>query len=325
MCTGISFVNNDFYFGRNLDLEYHFGEKVVITPRNYPLSYKHFPDQTYHFAMIGMATVMDNYPLYADAMNEHGLGMAGLNFPGYAKYSDTIESGKNNIAPYEIIPWTLAQFKTVSEVKESYKNLNLVNVDFKKDVPVAPLHWLIADKYESVVLEMTKEGLKLYDNPVGILTNNPTFDFHITNLKNYMGLSAHQPQNKFTKSMELNPLGQGTGGIGLPGDCSPASRFIKAVFVKENSYCEPTESANVSQFFHILDSVAFVQGTVVTPDNKYDTTIYSCCINGRTGDYYYKTYTNNQISVVSMRKENLEENELISYDLAVNQVIACIN
>ncbi|EMF0486483.1 choloylglycine hydrolase [Enterococcus hirae] len=325
MCTGLSFVNNDFYFGRNLDLEYHFGEKVVITPRNYPLAYKYFSTQTNHFAMIGMATIIDNYPLYADAMNEYGLGMAGLNFPGYAKYSDSIEHNKNNIAPYEIIPWTLAQFKTVSEVKESYKDLNLVNIDFKIGVPVAPLHWIISDKNESVVLEMTKNGLKLYDNPIGVLTNNPTFDFHITNLKNYMGLSACQPKNKFTKNMEISPLGQGTGSIGLPGDCSPASRFIKAAFIKENSYCKPEELVNVSQFFHILDSVSFVQGAVVTPDQKYDTTIYSCCINGRTGDYYYKTYTNNQISVISMQNENLEHNNLISYDLIVDQKVNHVN
>lgn len=325
MCTGISFVNNDFYFGRNLDLEYHFGEKVVITPRNYPLTFKLEQSQNNHFAMIGMATIIDDYPLYAEAMNEHGLGMAGLNFPGYAKYNESPEDGKINITSYEIIPWTLSQFKTVFEVKQAYNNLNLVNIDFKQGVPVSPLHWIISDKTETIVLEMTKEGIKVFDNPIGVLTNNPTFDFHLTNLKNYMGISVQQPENRFTKNMIITPLGQGTGGIGLPGDCSPASRFIKAAFVKENSDCELDEMSNITQFFHILDSVSFVQGTVVTPEQKNDLTLYSSCINGRTGDYYYKTYTNNQISVISMQKENLNQTTLISYDLETKQNLNYVN
>lgn len=194
--------------------------------------------------------------------------MSSLYFPGYAQYNSESEQNKFNITPYEVILWTLAQFKTVAEVKQAYKNLNLVIIDFKKEVPVTPLHWIISDKTDSIVLEMTKEGIKVFDNPVGVLTNNPTFDFHITNLRNYMGLSVQQPKNKFSTNMKITPLDQGVGGIGLPGDCSPASRFIKAAFIKENSYCEADEMSNVSQVFHILDSVAFIQGTVVTPDKN---------------------------------------------------------
>lgn len=325
MCTGLSITNKEFYFGRNLDLEYHFDERVVITPRNYLLTYKVEPEQAQHFAMIGMATIIDDYPLYADAMNEHGLGMAGLNFPGYAQYNSKTKRNKFNITPYEIIPWTLAQFKTVSEVKQAYNNLNLVSINLKKGIPVAPLHWIISDKKESIVLEMTSEGIKVFDNPIGVLTNNPTFDYHLTNLQNYMGISAKQPSNNFSTNFALNPLGQGMGGIGLPGDSSPTSRFIKASFLKENSSCTTDEKSNISQFFHILDAVSFVQGSVVTPEEKNDITIYSCCINGDSGDYYYKTYNNNQISVVSMKKENLDTSKLIQYELVTEQNIYEVN
>ncbi|HAP3574233.1 TPA: choloylglycine hydrolase family protein [Enterococcus faecalis] len=325
MCTGLSITNKHFYFGRNLDLECHFNERIVITPRNYLLTYKIEEEQATHFAMIGMANIIDGYPLYADAMNEHGLGMAGLNFPRYAQYSSNPEQNKFNVTPYEIIPWTLAQFKTVSEVKQAYRNLNLVSINFKEEVPIAPLHWIISDKENSIVLEMTSEGIKIFDNPIGVLTNNPTFDYHLINLKNYMGISAKQPSNNFSTNFSLEPLGQGVGGFGLPGDYSPTSRFIKASFLKENSSCATDEISNISQFFHILDAVAFVRGSVITPEGENDITIYSCCINGDTGDYYYKTYNNNQLSVVSMKKENLQASNLIQYELIDKQNIYKIN
>lgn len=269
--------------------------------------------------MIGMATIINSYPLYAEAVNEAGLGMAGLNFPENADYNDSEQSAMVNITPYEIIPWMLGQFKTVSEVKEALENVNIVAIDFMEGVHVSPLHWIIADKDETIVLEVIKTGLHVYDNPIGVLTNNPTFDYHMLNMKNYLGLSAKQPENNFTESTNLTPFGQGLGGFGLPGDYSPTSRFIKAAFIKEHSISKMDEDSNVAQFFHILDSVAMVEGSVITPQNKKDITLYSCCINGRTGDYYYKSYTNNQISVISMRNENLDSKNLLSYDVAYKQ------
>lgn len=324
MCTGLSFVNGDFYFGRNLDLDYHFGEQVVITPRNFTLTYKCEAPQTKHLALIGMASVVDGYPLYAEAVNEAGLGMAGLNFPGFAHYASVKKENALNLTPYEIILRLLAQCKSVQEVRAKIANLNMVEIDFKQGLPCASLHWLIADKHESAVLEVTKEQTKLYDNPVGVLTNNPTFDYHLLNLHAYLGVNPNQPVDTLTK-LGLQPLGQGVGTVGLPGDYSPASRFIKAVYLKSHALCEQSELANVTTFFHILDSVAFVNGATQTPDKTHDITLYSCCVNARTGEYYYKTYENNQLTKISLHNVDLEQTTLSCYPLVTTQQVLQAN
>ncbi len=314
MCTSITFHNGDhFYFGRNLDLEYSFGEKVAILPRAYRLKFCREPDLEHHYAMIGMANVTDGYPLYAEAVNEKGLCMAGLNFPGNAFYGEEAE-GKN-IAPYEIIPWVLAQCATIDEAERLWQGMHLAGIPFREHLPLAPLHWIVADQKRCVVIEPMKEGVKIMENPVGVLTNNPPLDFHLTNLRQYLNVTAQPPQDRFGGGWSLSPFGQGMGAMGLPGDVSPASRFVRAAFHKANSVCEQEESANVSQFFHILDSVAMVRGSVLTPEGKCDITSYSCCVNAGTGVYYYKTYDNSRISAVNLFHEDLEGEKVTEYDL----------
>lgn len=320
MCTCITFKNGDFYFGRNLDLEYQFGEQVVITPRNYAITFKKNQEYTVHYGMIGMASVAENYPLYAEAVNEKGLCMAGLNFPGNACYKEEKE-GAVNVAPYEIIPWLLGGCSTVKEAREMLANVNIIELPFTEKLPTAPLHWMLADREECIVLEAVEEGLKIYENPWGVLTNNPPFPFYQSYLCNYMNLSSQPPVNQFSQELDLKSYGQGMGGMGLPGDASPASRFVRAAFLKWNSKCSPEENANISQFFHILDGVAMVQGSVMTPEGKCDITTYSCCVNVDQGIYYYKTYGNNQLQAIRMDEKYLERKELQVYSLQTEQQI----
>lgn len=324
MCTCITYQGQDFYFGRNLDLEYSFGEKVVITPRNYEFCFGGWEKIEHHYAMIGMAAVMEDYPLYAEAVNEKGLGMAGLNFPGNAFYQEKKE-GLYNISPFELIPWILTKCASASEAEMLLKKTNIVNIPFREDVPLAPLHWMIADKEKCIVLEAVEEGMKIYENPYGVLTNNPTFEYHRVNMANYLNLMAGYPKCRFAKGMDLEVYGQGMGAIGLPGDVSPASRFVRAAFLKGNSESEKGEMASVTQFFHILDGVGMVKGSVMTREGKQDFTRYSCCVNGEKGIYYYKTYENNQICAVKMQKENLEQKQLISYEVMRKQSICYLN
>ena len=306
MCTSLTFQTSDFYFGRNLDLEYNFGEKIVITPRQYPSIFKFAGTLSEHYAIIGTAQITDGCPLYAEAVNEKGLCLAALNFPGNAVYAETPESGKTNLAPFELFGFLLGTCATVKEAEEKLKAVCITHTAFKDGYPVAPLHWHIADKDQSLVLECTKDGMHLYENPVGVLTNNPPFPFQLTNLQNYMHLTSNPPENRFAPALKLAPYGQGMGALGLPGDASPASRFVRAAFCKWNSELPSGEEASVTQFFHILDNVAMVAGSVRTPENKFDRTTYSSCINASRGIYYYKTYNNNQISAVSMHKTDLD-------------------
>lgn len=313
MCTAISFQTKDHYFGRNLDLEYSYQESVTITPRNFPFHFREAKTFRNHYAMIGMATVADQYPLYYDATNEHGLSMAALNFPGNAVYLPT-EDGKENIAPFEFIPWILSQCKTVNDAKSLLEKINLVDIPFNEEYSLSPLHWMISDKEESIVAEPICSGLMVYDNVTGVLTNNPHFPYHMHNLCNYMNLTSKEPDNRLTDAIELIPYSRGMGGIGLPGDLSSASRFVRAVFTKTNSVCEDSELKSVSQFFHILDSVAQTRGCAHV-NGAYEITLYSSCCNTDKGIYYYKTYDNSQLTAVYLHRENLNCCDLISYPL----------
>lgn len=323
MCTAITFSAHDHYFGRNLDLEYSLNENVIIMPRNYPISFRNMPFERSHYALIGMGIVVDDYPLYYDATNEVGVSMAGLNFPKNAVYHG-YKDGFYNIAPFEFIPWILCQCKSVDEAKDLLEKTNLVQENFRNDFPASPLHWIIADKTTAITVESVADGLKVYDNPVGILTNNPPFYYHMQNLENYLNLTSEEPTNRFSSDLDLKPYSLGMGAIGLPGDLSSASRFVRATFTKYNSRCEPNESAAISQFFHILGSVAQQDGCTKTR-GRYERTVYSSCCNIDQCIYYYTTYENSQISAVSLFSENLDTDTIISYPLIVGQQIRWVN
>lgn len=314
MCTAITYRTNDHYFGRNLDLEYGYHETVTVTPRNYPFRFHMVPDLEHHYAMIGMATVVDSYPLYYEATNEKGLSMAGLNFPRNATYLSA-DPNANNVSPFEFIPWILGQCTDVDEARVKLERLRLVDIPFSEQLPLSPLHWIISDRDHSIVVEPMADGIKIYDDPIGVLTNEPPFDFHLYHLANFMNVSIDPATDRFSQHFAMKPYSNGMGGIGLPGDFSSSSRFVRATFVKLNSVSASSEEESISQFFHILSSVAMPRGCVRMRDDEYEITRYSCCCNTDRGIYYYTTYENSQITGIDMRQEDLDSHAPISYPL----------
>ena len=314
MCTAATYKTKDFYFGRTLDYDFSYGEEITITPRNYVFSFKHMEKLKQHYAMIGMAHVGDDYPLYYEAVNEKGLGMAGLNFVGNAVYGKEIK-GKENVATYELIPWILGKCATVREARTLLENINLVDTPFNENLPVAQLHWILADREEVITLESVKEGLRIYDNPVGVLANNPPFEEQMFQLNNYMHLSPKSPKNSFSRELPLYIYSRGMGALGLPGDLSSQSRFVRAAFVKMNSVSGDSEVESVAQFFHILGSVDQQRGCCELEDGKYEITIYTSCCNTDKGIYYYNTYENHQITAVYLDRENLDGELLVRYPM----------
>lgn len=324
MCTAITYRTKDHYFGRTLDLEYSYEEQVVITPRKFPFVFRKMRTIESHYAIIGMATVAQDYPLYYEATNEVGLSMAGLNFPGNADYKEE-KDGVDNIAPFEFIPWVLSQCKSVAEVKDLLARINLVRIDFSEKLPLSPLHWMISDRESSITVEAVKEGIRIYENPIGVLTNNPPFEMQMFYLSNYMGLSKEQAVNHFSDKVALAPYSRGMGAMGLPGDLSSASRFVRAAFTKLNSVSGELESESISQFFHILAAVAQQRGCVKMPDGRYEITVYTSCCNTDKGIYYYTTYENSQITGVDMHREELDADGLICYPLVLGQQVRMVN
>lgn len=291
MCTSIKYES---CFGRNLDIWCSYNEEITVTPRNYINN---------RYAMIGVAMVIDSYPLYYEAMNEAGLAMAGLNFPGNAVYYPKKE-GKRNLAPFELIPYIIGNFTCVADVKKELCNINIEDRAFSPDMPLTPLHWMISDKECSVVLETTEKGMQIYDNDIGVMTNNPTFDIQCFNLNNYINLTNKHPENRFPNDLKTYSLGM--GALGLPGDLSSMSRFVRAAFHLGNS----RTGEGVGHFMRLLDSVSMPRGSVILEDGRAEYTLYSCCCELETGRYYYKGYEDLCITCVNINDYDLDANEL---------------
>lgn len=306
MCTAVS---SGIYFGRNLDLERSYGESVIITPRGYDFNMGTLPKRGNSYAMIGMGVAVKGYPLYYEATNEKGLSMAGLNFPGNACYK-AFDDSKDNVTPFEFIPYILGQCQSVREAEALLEGISLVDISFSEELPLSPLHWIISDKEKSITVEPLKDGVKVWDNPYGVLTNNPTFDWHLTNINNYMSLHEGAGESRISQSHSFSNYSLGLGAIGLPGDWSSPSRFVRAVFIKEKTPCFESEMESVSHFFHILGGVAMPKGCVMTPSGEYEYTRYSCCCNTEKGIYYYKTYDNSNITAVDMHRYDLDGREI---------------
>jgi choloylglycine hydrolase len=317
MCTAIS-VNG--FFGRNLDYEQDFGEQVMIMPRNFPFSFSNGKTLDTHCALIGMGIVEKGIPLFFDATNEWGLSMAGLNFPHNAVYH---EEGKDeSVASFELIPYILLQCKSLEEARELLLHIYVSDRAFSKDLHPTPLHFMVSDGVESLTVEPVAEGLCVYHNPVGVLTNNPPFLMQMNDLQRYMGLSEKTPQNRFFKDLVLKAESRGMGALGLPGDWSSASRFVRACFVREHSCFKGNSQEQVEQFFHILDAVAQPFGCVEVTEGMYEKTRYSSCCDVTRGIYYYTTYENRQITAVRMQDADLTGDALTLYPLVKTPQIA---
>lgn len=322
MCTAVTYKTDNHYFGRTLDYDFSYSEEAVVTPRCYPLKLSDNQVLKHHYALIGTAFVKNDYPLYYDAVNEKGLAAAGLSFS--AEYSDS-PRGAKSVAPYELIPSVLSQCSSLSDVKAFFKDRVIENIPFDDDLPVAELHWIFSDKNGCIVVEPIDGKIQIYDNEVGVLTNNPSFDMQMFNLNNYLSLSSKSPKNTFSPFLNLKVYSRGMGAMGLPGDLSSQSRFVRAAFVKLNSVSGTSEEDSVNQFFHILNSVDNQRGCAVLDNNRYETTIYSACFNTDRGVYYYTTYGNHSITAVDMHAEDLDSALLLRYPFVKGEQITFQN
>lgn len=314
MCTAAFYKTQGAYFGRTLDYEFSYGDEVTLTPRNFPLAFREAGALKTHYAILGMAHVSEGHPLYYDALNERGLGMAGLNFVGNACYQPS-QPGRDNVAQFEFIPWILSRCATVGEARILLARMNLTGTPFSNKLPTAQLHWIIADKDEAITVEVMKDGMHIYDNPAGVLTNNPPFPEQMFNLNNYMHLSPSSPKNTFSDKLGLHCYSRGMGGMGLPGDLSSQSRFVRVAFTALNSRSDADEESSVSQFFHILGSVDQTRGCCELDGGKYEITLYTSCCSLDKGIYYYTAYDNHGITAVDMHRENLDGSALSRWPL----------
>ena len=320
MCTSIAWRKQHTYFGRNLDIDASYGEQVIVTPRRYEFSLKNGETYQTKYAMMGMGLVQADYPLYYEAFNEAGLATAGLNFPKSAVYQEPRE-GRDNISPFELLPWILGQAESVAQARGLLERLNLTNIPFGAGMPLSPLHFMLSDGRETIVVEPRAEGLRIYGNPYDTMTNEPPFPFHLWNLQQYRHLSPQNPETRFSQTGEMASYAVGMGAVGLPGDASSVSRFVRTAFHLANADSTGDTVDEVTQFFHILDGSAMIRGTVLTEQAHRDLTVYSCCMDLTEGVYYYKTYENSCITALSLKGAALDGGALLRYDLRRAQTI----
>ncbi len=314
MCTGVRFTSSDggMYFGRNLDWSVPYGQKVVITPRGYKYNSAFLGEMTMKAgAVIGMAIVAENTPLYFDCANESGLAIAGLNFPGYAKYAEAAVDGKTNVAAYEFPLWVVANFTTVEEVEKALKNTAIVAKPINDQYPVSELHWIIGDAKHSIVVEYTDKGMEIFHNDVDILTNQPGYGWHQENLRNYMNLFSQMPKEVRWGKAKMTAFGSGSLMRGIPGDYYSPSRFVRVAYLNTHYPAKNTEEENVSRLFHTLTGVAMIDGAAAMADGAYEKTIYTGGYSAATKTYYYNTYEDPAIQKVAMGDYNLDSAELV--------------
>jgi choloylglycine hydrolase len=313
MCTGIRFTDGagNMYFGRNLDWVEDYGECVYITPRNAEIPDPFNGVLKPKYACIGMAIEVDGAPCYFDLANEAGLGVGGLNFPGYAKFADAPVEGTTNVATYLFPLWVAANFKTVAEVREALKNVTIVAKAPEESLGVAQLHWFVGDNKESIVIECQEDGMHIYDNGLDVLTNQPPFPWHYENVRNYMCLDAEFPPSTKWRSYELQPFSSAAGMIGFPGAYDPASRFVRVAFLNAHYPDEIGEEANVTRLFQTLNGVYQVKGGGKQGNGEYEYTIYTGGYSSATQTYYHTLYEDTTRVGVSLKDYDLDGKELI--------------
>lgn len=313
MCTGVRFSDDkgNMYFGRNLDWSTGYGQKVVVTPRNYSYNSAFLGEmKSKTGAIIGMAIVVENTPLYFDCANEAGLAIAGLNFPGYAQYEKAAVDGKTNVAAYEFPLYVAMNFTTVDEVEKALKDVAIVAKPINEQFPVSELHFIIGDSKRSIVVEYTARGMEIFKNDVDVLTNQPGYGWHQENLRNYMNLFPQMPAKINWGREVMTPFGSGSLMRGIPGDYYAPSRFVRVAYLNTHYPVKSSEEDNVSRLFHTLTGVAMIDGAAIMIDGKSEITVYTGGYSAASKTYYYNTYENPAIVAVPMSDFDLDGKEL---------------
>ncbi|MCU5321047.1 linear amide C-N hydrolase [Bacillus sp. BI3] len=324
MCTSLTLQtkNGQHLFARTMDFALDFNQEVIIIPRRY--QWNNITGETIKAkqAVVGMGISHQGRIILADGVNESGMTCATLYFPGFATYSNSIDDNKTNLTPFDFVAWSLTQFNSVEELKKSVDSISFLDVPLSVLGVTPPLHWILADKWgECIVLEPTIEGLKMYDNPLGVMTNSPEFNWHLQNLRQYISLKSQPYAPTQWGDVSLSAFGQGSGSMGLPGDFTPPSRFVRAAYSKQNIEGIDNEEEGISAVFHILSNCELPKGGVITEEGTIDNTIYTSAMCMESGIYYYHTYDCRQIIAIHLFNENLDTDEIKTYPFQRKQMI----
>lgn len=306
MCTSIIYQNkmNQAFLARTMDFSYPLDGKPVFIPSNYQF-FKENPRKTFKskYAFVGSGDLHGEYVL-ADGVNEKGLAAASLYFSADAVYIDEKNSDQVAVAPHDVVTWLLSTFKTIEEVKAGIGQLNIVNEKNSLLKKVVPLHWIVADQSgKNIVIESVVSGIKVYDNPVNVMTNSPSFDWHLTNLNQYANLSNASLEPVKYGQFTARGNGAGSGALGLPGDFTSISRFARIAFMNQYTEKAETTEASLNVIMRMLASVYIPKGVKKKSDGRDDYTQFISMMDLNQLTYYINYYENNQLFKISLAEQ----------------------
>ncbi|MFT8871283.1 MAG: choloylglycine hydrolase family protein [Sporolactobacillus sp.] len=329
MCTSLTLTTTDskHLLGRNMDFPTDLGQNVLLTPRNYVWRDSLDASRQTRFAVLGMGMAAGDYIGYADGFNEAGLMCATLYHPGFATYQPRLEASDDNaLAPSDVVFWLLSQFSELKAASEALRHTTLLDVPLPLLGVTPPLHWILSDRSGAcLVAEVLKDGLHLHNNPVGVMTNAPDLPWHLAHLRQFINLHAAQVADTVWENLRLTPFGEGSGAVGLPGDFTPPSRFVRAAFLKHHLTGIDTELSGVTGLFHVLAACALPKGAVVTAQGQEDITLYTSVMCSESATYYYTGYDNQQLTAIHLFHEDLNATRPKLFPFKREQAVALEN
>ena len=310
-CTGISMFSADGSYFQARTIEWagtNLNSMYVVVPRNFSqtsFTPKGQNGMTFKskYGYIGLAVHEKEF--IAEGLNEAGLSAGLFYFPNFGSYQLYDEQyNSTTIADLQLVSWILSQFATVDEVKANINKVRVVSLMGGNGSEEA-IHWRIGDKSgKQIVLEIENGVPHIYDNPIGVLTNAPNFPWHLSNLSNYINLTPVNPKAHKMADFMVNPIGHGNGFLGLPGDFTPPSRFVRAAFFKSTAPMLPTARQTMLQCFHILNNFDIPIG-MNFPKNEIpdlpSATQWTSVIDLTNKVVYYKTFDNNNIRMIDLK------------------------
>jgi choloylglycine hydrolase len=330
-CTGITIKPKDgsVIFARTLEFAADLQSNILIVPRGQeyvgtaPGGKPGLRWKT-KYGTVG-ANAFD-MSVVVDGLNEKGLQVGLFYFPGFARYQEVkSEDVGKALAPWEVSSYLLGTCADVKEAVAAARNV-LVGEVVQKDMGfVPPVHLIVTDASgSSMVLEWVGGELRVHANPFGVMANSPTFDWHMTNLSNYVTLTRKNVERIDLAGKEIKGLGQGSGMLGLPGDFTPPSRFVRAVAFSRTAVPVETAKAGVLQAFHILNQFDIPKGAAQGMEHGqevYDYTLWTSASDLKNLRYYFRTFDNSRIRMVDMKTVNLDGDEIKTISMTGEETI----
>lgn len=318
MCTSITFEtkSGQHFLSRTMDFAFELDANPVVIPRNYEYSLEiEKRNMRTKYGFTGSARNFSNY-LFADGVNEKGLAVAELYYPHFAEYVQEAQLGSLNLAPHEFIFWVLSQLGSINEVRQRLNEVTLVAKKVDLLDIIVPLHFILSDPTgETIVIETENQTLTIKENPVHVMTNSPNFEWHLTNLNNYLFLKPENYPNKSFGNYIAHPLGQGSGTSGLPGGVTPPERFVRAAFLREYVEMGETHEETLTAMFRVLDNLTIPKGINLEDDGSVDYTQYRSIFDLKNLTYYFNPYHSSNTFCVQLTEKLLNAAAPLDFEI----------